>query len=158
MDPIGVPFPASIGSRSLVDRARAAGVAVDLRIHGDPSSVTGTSSRSAFRIVQESVTNVMKHAPGHDTSVVVTVRADVVDLIVEDHPSAVPDRFARRVGLGATGNGIIGMRERAAAVGGELSVGPTTDGGWRVVARLPISTGGSTDDAGSIDVADGAGS
>ncbi|PZE70246.1 sensor histidine kinase [Curtobacterium sp. MCPF17_018] len=152
------PVPGLDRVAELVDRARAAGVAVDLRIHGDPSSVTGTSSRSAFRIVQESVTNVMKHAPGHDTSVVVTVGADVVDLIVEDHPSAVPDRFARRDGLGATGNGIIGMRERAAAVGGELSVGPTTHGGWRVVARLPMSTGGSTDDAGSIDVADGAGS
>ncbi|MET3451374.1 sensor histidine kinase [Curtobacterium sp. 1544] len=123
----------------LVERARAAGVDVTLTLEGDSDGVHGVTDRNAFRIVQESVTNVMKHAPGHRAAVTISIGPDVVDLRVEDHPVE-----PQSVGtpstepLASTGNGIIGMRERANAVDGTLSAGPTTDGGWRVAARLPV--------------------
>ncbi|MGN6409323.1 MAG: sensor histidine kinase [Curtobacterium sp.] len=123
----------------LVERARAAGVDVTLAVDGDPSAVHGVTDRNAFRIVQESVTNVMKHAPGHRVDVVVSIGPDVVDLAVADHPSRASSAdVGSTEPLGPTGNGIIGMRERANAVGGTLAAGPTTDGGWRVAARLPV--------------------
>lgn len=123
----------------LVDRARAAGVDVTLTIDGDRSSLHGVTDRNAFRIVQESVTNVMKHAPDHRAEVAVSVGPEVVDLRIEDHPvEPRPSGATWSAPLAATGNGIIGMRERADAVDGTLTAGPTTDGGWRVAARLPV--------------------
>ncbi|MFJ3035485.1 sensor histidine kinase [Curtobacterium pusillum] len=123
----------------LVERARAAGVDVTLTLDGDRDGVHGVTDRNAFRIVQESVTNVMKHAPGHRATVAISIGPDIVDLLVEDHPvqpqsAGIPSTEP----LASTGNGIIGMRERANAVDGTLSAGPTTDGGWRVAARLPV--------------------
>jgi signal transduction histidine kinase len=132
----------------LVERARAAGIDVTLTLEGDRDGVHGVTDRNAFRIVQESVTNVMKHAPGHRAAVTISIGPDVVDLLVEDHPVE-----PQSVGtpstepLASTGNGIIGMRERANAVDGTLSAGPTTDGGWRVAARLPV-VGTEPEDAG----------
>ncbi|MGG7305937.1 sensor histidine kinase [Curtobacterium sp. AB451] len=123
----------------LVERARAAGVDVGLTIDGDRSTVHGITDRNAFRIVQESVTNVMKHAPGHRADVTISIGPDVVDLVVADRPSGPRSADVGSSGpLAPTGNGIIGMRERANAVDGTLSAGPTTDGGWRVAARLPV--------------------
>ncbi|WP_336698353.1 sensor histidine kinase [Curtobacterium sp. USHLN213] len=123
----------------LVERARAAGVDVTLAVDGDRSAVHGITDRNAFRIVQESVTNVMNHAPGHRADVSISIGPDVVDLVVADRPSQprVADVGSTEP-LAPTGNGIIGMRERANAVDGTLSAGPTTDGGWRVAARLPV--------------------
>jgi signal transduction histidine kinase len=123
----------------LVERARAAGVDVIATVVGDPTSVHGVTDRNAFRIVQESVTNVMKHAPGHHTEVTVTIGPDVVDLVVEDRPSGPRSAGESTAApLGPSGNGIIGMRERANAVDGTFTAGPTPDGGWRVAARLPV--------------------
>lgn len=123
----------------LVERARAAGVDVTLTLDGNRDGVHGVTDRNAFRIVQESVTNVMKHAPGHRATVAISIGPDVVDLLVEDHPAQPQSAgIPSTEPLASTGNGIIGMRERANAVDGTLSAGPTTDGGWRVVARLPV--------------------
>lgn len=132
------PTPGLDRLPALVERARAAGVDIDVAITGDPSTVGGVTDRSAFRIAQESVTNVMKHAPGHRVDVAVTIGPDVVELVVEDRPAHPDTEGSTPVLLGATGNGIIGMRERAVAVGGALQAGPTTSGGWRVAARLPV--------------------
>ncbi|ROS33372.1 sensor histidine kinase [Curtobacterium sp. PhB78] len=153
------PVPGLERVPDLVERARAAGVAIELCVDGDLGSVQGTTGRSAFRIVQESVTNVMKHATGHVARIEVTIGPDVLDLAVEDRPTpgapTSSDGTAVPAGIGTTGNGVIGMRERAAAVGGDLRVGPTTDGGWRVAARLPLGTDGSVDSAGgAVDPAD----
>ncbi|WIB78304.1 histidine kinase [Curtobacterium sp. MCPF17_002] len=135
------PTPGLDRVLALVERARAAGIDIRASIDGDPAAISGVTDRNAFRIVQESVTNVMKHAPGHRAEVSVTIGPEVVDLIVEDHPGG-PGRLAGSGDqhIGPTGNGIIGMRERANAVRGELRAGPTTDGGWRVAARLPVIT------------------
>jgi signal transduction histidine kinase len=130
----------------LVDRARAAGLEIRTDLDGDPAGLDGTTDRNAFRIVQESVTNVMKHAPDHATTITVHVGRDVVELRVEDRPVPGPTAAARpapagsSVLLGVTGNGLIGMRERATAVGGSFSAGPTPSGGWRVTAQLPAGT------------------
>ncbi|MGN8050949.1 sensor histidine kinase [Curtobacterium sp. 22159] len=125
----------------LVARARAAGVDVTATTTGDPSTVPGVTDRNAFRIVQESITNVMKHAADHRAVVTISVGPDVVDLVVEDHPSSPPAPGRTTTPpLAPSGNGLIGMRERAVAVGGTLTAGPTTDGGWRVAARLPVIT------------------
>ncbi len=133
----------------LVERARAAGLDVRVDVSGDPRAVDGAADRNAFRIVQESVTNVMKHAPRHRAEIALRIGPEVVDLVVEDRPvtNASVDGLPPDTGadtpaplslLGATGNGLIGMRERATAVGGSFSAGPTSAGGWRVTARLPV--------------------
>ncbi|MET3635565.1 histidine kinase [Curtobacterium oceanosedimentum] len=133
------PVPGLDRLEDLVVRARAAGVDVSADVDGDRALLDRTTDRTAFRIVQESVTNVMKHAPEHRTRIAVRVDPDVLELSVEDSPSPAHDASVERTSplLGPSGNGIIGMRERAAAVGGTLSAGPTPDGGWRVAARLP---------------------
>lgn len=134
---------------ALVDRARAAGVDVELHLDGPVDDVGGVVSRNAFRIVQESVTNVMKHAADHRATVVVRVGAEVVDIEVTDVPAASVARTAAprpddTHGGSGHGNGLVGMRERAAAVDGTLAVGPTPDGGWSVRARLPIGERAAT--------------
>ncbi|MFJ3028444.1 histidine kinase [Curtobacterium sp. NPDC087080] len=133
------PVPGLDRLEDLVVRARAAGVDVTADVDGDRTLLDRTTDRTAFRIVQESVTNVMKHAPEHRARIAVRVAADVLELSVEDSPSPAHDTSVDRTSplLGPSGNGLIGMRERAAAVGGTLSAGPTSDGGWRVAARLP---------------------
>lgn len=139
------PTPGLARVSDLVERARAAGLDVTAEVHGDPSAIDGVVDRSAFRIAQESITNVMKHAPDHRATLTLDIGNDVVDLVVVDEPTASSDSASRAAGapsalFGESGNGIIGMRERAAAVGGELRAGPRPDGGWTVVARLPSGT------------------
>ncbi|SDQ32944.1 Signal transduction histidine kinase [Curtobacterium sp. UNCCL20] len=141
------PTPGLDRLHALVERARAAGVDIDVTITGNPAAVGGVTDRNAFRIIQESVTNVMKHAPGHRADVAVTIGPDVVDLVVEDRPARHDNEASTPVVLGPTGNGIIGMRERAVAVGGTLQAGPTTSGGWRVAARLPVIAADADADA-----------
>jgi signal transduction histidine kinase len=153
------PVPGLSRLPELVERARAAGLDVELRMSGPVERLGGLVDRNAFRIAQESVTNVMKHAPLHRAVVEVLVGDDLVEITVTDAPaephplrrvsgdrrvdhlepttSAHSTTDAPAPGIGDTGNGIIGMRERAAAVGGELRAGPRPDGSWRVAARLP---------------------
>lgn len=135
------PVPGLDRLADLVERARAAGVDISAAVDGDPALVDRTTDRTAFRIVQESVTNVMKHAPEHRVRIAVRLGPEIVDLSVEDSPAPDPDLTDSRVAplLGPSGNGIIGMRERASAVGGTLTAGPTAGGGWRVSARLPTT-------------------
>ncbi|MFJ3385142.1 MULTISPECIES: sensor histidine kinase [unclassified Curtobacterium] len=138
------PTPGLDRVPDLVARAGDAGVDVRLVQHGDLGAVGGVVDRNAFRIVQESVTNVMKHAAGHSAVVVVDVGVDLLEISVTDVPPAADgpasDSLPRRpeAAPGVHGNGITGMRERAAAVGGTLDAGSTADGGWRVTARLPL--------------------
>ncbi len=135
------PTPGLDRVPDLVERARAAGIDIGLDVRGDLGSVGGIVDRNAFRIVQESVTNVMKHVPEHTARVLVDVGAEVVEVSVSDVPATSEPHLGARAtsgGIGDSGNGIIGMRERATAVGGTLRAGPTPDGGWTVLARLPV--------------------
>ena len=121
----------------LVDEVRAAGLPVTLRIDGTPPPIDRGVGLSAYRIVQESLTNALKHAAGARAEVVVRYGPRSVDLQITDEGGAARPDLADRGG--ASGRGLVGMRERVALYGGTLEAGPTSTG-FRVVARLPIGT------------------
>lgn len=113
----------------LVTQTRSAGLAVE--VTGEPPPLPAAADAAAYRIVQESLTNAMRHAGAARVHIDVRETGDdVVITIVDDGagPSADPS---------SSGNGLRGMAERAAAVGGRVTAGPGPDGGFRVEARLP---------------------
>jgi signal transduction histidine kinase len=118
----------------LVDGARQAGLPVELDVTGDPRDLPAPVGRAAYRIIQEALTNVRRHAGPEATASVrlgyhdseFTVRVD------DDGPGSSSN------GAGGTGVGLRGMRERVAALGGSLETGPADGGGFRVHARLPL--------------------
>ena len=114
----------------LLERVRAAGLDVQLRVEGDVRALSETAEMSAYRVVQESVTNVMRHAAAGTVEVVVAYGAETLTLTVEDDGRGGSD--AR------TGSGIEGMRERVALVGGSLTAGAINGHGWTVSATLPL--------------------
>jgi signal transduction histidine kinase len=115
----------------LVAGAEATGLPVNTRVEGTPRPLPAGTDLAAFRIVQESLTNVTRHAGPASATVLVRYGAD--DLTVQ-----VDDDGKGPAANGAGGNGIRGMRERVAALGGELTAGPRPGGGFRVLARLPL--------------------
>lgn len=131
------PTPGIDRLPALAERTRAAGVAVELHYEGEPRGLVANIESAAYRIVQESLTNAVRHA----SATKVTVRLDHdgpgLRLEIEDDGAGAPDGFV-------LGNGILGMRERAAALGGELQAAPGDGGGFRVRARLPGSEIGET--------------
>ncbi|MHB1710749.1 MAG: sensor histidine kinase [Acidimicrobiales bacterium] len=124
---------------ALVSGARAAGLDVRLEIDGAPNGLPPTTSLAIYRIVQESLTNVVKHAPGATTHIHLTYGASDFEVMVtnsaampaDPSPSRNPRAIHRQVG-----HGLIGMRERVALAHGHLEIGPCA-GGWQVRARLP---------------------
>jgi signal transduction histidine kinase len=87
-----------------------------------------------YRVVQESLTNALKHAPGAAVEILVTGSANEVEIEVRNGPATAPASGLERSG---GGRGLAGMRERVASCGGTIWLGPAQDGGWRVLARLP---------------------
>jgi signal transduction histidine kinase len=116
----------------LVERARAAGVGADIEVEVDNAAVSSTVGGAAFRIVQEALTNVLRHADASSASVRVRARSDALDIEVTD------DGQGDRVGV-TPGHGLRGMAERAAALGGRVDAGPHDEGGWRVHVVLPLN-------------------
>jgi signal transduction histidine kinase len=118
----------------LVRRASSAGLSVTCQLIGDWDQVAPGVSDSAYRIVQESLTNALKHAPGAAIRIVLNATGDRLKIDVRNAPPPqVPDGVARFGG----GHGLAGIQQRVAAVNGRLEAGPTADGGWRVAATLP---------------------
>jgi signal transduction histidine kinase len=117
----------------LLDRTRNAGLDVDMTVSLEGGSVPSAVGQAGFRIVQESLTNILRHA--HATRATVNVRSagDRLELTVDDNGSGVTPPSSE------AGHGLQGMRERALALGGELRAGPNPSGGWRVHATLPTS-------------------
>ncbi|HVK36777.1 MAG TPA: histidine kinase [Microlunatus sp.] len=115
----------------VVRRATAGGNRVDLTIHGDPDVLDPERAAVAHRVVQESLTNALRHAPGADVALTLDCRR-AVTLTVENGPAAAE----AAAGVGS-GQGLLGIAERAAAVGGTARWGPTASGGWRLVVVLP---------------------
>ena len=114
---------------------RSAGVDVELDLDPDTAAVPAAVAATGYRIVQEALTNVVRHAHGSRARVTVAREADHVVIDVTD------DGGSDAVGAGApegSGHGVPGMRERALAVGGTLEAGPRDGGGWRVRATLPV--------------------
>jgi signal transduction histidine kinase len=126
------PTPGLDQLESLTTDMADSGLPVKLLVSGERARLPGAVDLAAYRIVQESLTNTLRHA-GHATATVrVTYEADMLDLEITDD-----GRGHDPHGNGQGGHGITGMRERAAAVGGTLEAGPGEDGGFRVHARLP---------------------
>jgi signal transduction histidine kinase len=124
---------------SLVDRVRAQGVSVVLSADG-LGEVPDAAALAGYRVVQEALTNAVKHAPGSRVTVEVNAADGVLAVVVEDNAQR-----PAPAGEEAGGRGLVGMRERVAAFGGELSAGPATDHpGWRVRATIPYRTEGAS--------------
>lgn len=130
------PTPTIEDLDELLQRARAAGLTVTTRVLGTTYKLPSVIDVAAARIIQESLTNVARHAPGADAQVTVRYTSETVDITVDNTR---PTGTQSRSGTGG-GNGIIGMRERAHALGGALTAGPRPSGGFRVAARLPART------------------
>ncbi|MEU6430204.1 histidine kinase [Microbispora sp. NPDC046973] len=114
----------------LVDRAEAAGLPVRTLTIGTRREVPAEVDRAAYRIVQEAFTNVLRHAGAASITVTIEYAAEMIKLSVEDDGEP-------RTGAAENGMGLIGMRERAVALGGSLTAGPRSGGGFAVRAELP---------------------
>ncbi|MEU2181553.1 sensor histidine kinase [Streptomyces thermolilacinus] len=122
------------GLEELVEQSRAAGTAVELLVRGEARAYAPEVEQTAYRVVQEALTNVHKHAAGAKVVVRLAHREGEVAMQVENGPS---DAAATDADLPSGGNGLVGMRERVTALGGVFVSGPTEEGGFRVSAVLP---------------------
>jgi signal transduction histidine kinase len=116
----------------LVRRVRDLGIPVSVRVEGDRRPVPASVDLTAYRILQEALTNVVKHSGATSATVLLRYRPDALDVEVADDGQGVPG------GVPAAGKGLVGMRERARLVSGELRTGPGAQGGFRVAASLPL--------------------
>jgi signal transduction histidine kinase len=128
--PVGGPDLSLI--EEVVTRAARSGLDVSCRFEGDRDGVTAPTAHVAFRVVQESLTNALRYAPGTAVRVVVSGARRALTVSVENDRSTTepPD-------LSGTGRGLTGLRERVQQLGGQLFAGPTSCGGWLVRATLP---------------------
>ncbi|GAA2310104.1 hypothetical protein GCM10010149_70510 [Nonomuraea roseoviolacea subsp. roseoviolacea] len=164
LDAMLQPAPGIAELGPLAERMRAAGLAARVRVTGDTEAVPAAAQLTIYRLVQEALTNTLRHAPGAGADVRVDVSARRAEVEVTDVPGLVApgatgprdtspgdtgprDKGSRdtrprgsgpRSGLRGEGRGIAGMRERVAAYGGTLDTGPVAGGGWRVLAVLDL--------------------
>ncbi|CAL9513854.1 sensor histidine kinase [Streptomyces sp. enrichment culture] len=120
----------------LVAQSAAAGMVVDLSVVGESRSYEPRVESTAYRVVQEALTNVHKHAAGAKTYVRLAHRVSEIAMQVENEP---PPEAASSARLPSGGNGLVGMKERVSALGGVFVSGPTDAGGFRVSAVIPAS-------------------
>jgi signal transduction histidine kinase len=132
------PAPGLTDLAELVRQVQEAGLKVWISVDGQRGAVPPGVDLSAYRIVQEALTNVIKHSGSSSANVVIGYRPDSVTVEITDPGAKAP---AARVPVQRTGSGhgIIGMRERVAVFGGEFAAGPDPDGGFRVRASFPIA-------------------
>ncbi|NUR65053.1 MAG: sensor histidine kinase [Streptomyces sp.] len=120
----------------LIGQSAAAGMVVDLTVDGEVRSYAGEVEQTAYRVVQEALTNVHKHAAGAKTHVRLAHRGSEIAMQVENEP---PPEVGVSARLPSGGNGLVGMKERVVALGGVFVSGPTDAGGFRVSAVIPAS-------------------
>lgn len=130
-DPDGTPGLSDL--RSLVARARAAGVDAELVVDGEPVPISGGLALALFRVAQEAVTNVIRHSAARHVVLRLRYEPQQIQLEVRDDGCSVTDAPG-----GTSGNGLTGMRERARIYGGELSAGPSPGHGFVVTATFPL--------------------
>ena len=122
----------------LVTRAQASGLSITCGLSGDLGGLTEASAETAYRLVQEALTNALKHAPGAPIHVTLSGQGDQVQVqIVNDPPRAGSSGLERTGG----GHGLAGMRERISHCGGTLTASTTPAGGWNVTAAFPCGSG-----------------
>jgi signal transduction histidine kinase len=131
-----VPQPGVDRLEGLVAAVQGAGLIVDVRVEGDQRPLPPAVELSAYRILQEALSNALRHAPGAPAAVEVRYEPECLRLRVRNDRPRVP---GTNPVPGAAGHGIVGMRERVAMLGGTLSAGPTSDGGYLVEAVLPLA-------------------
>jgi signal transduction histidine kinase len=131
---LAAPVPSASEIPTLVDETRAGGLSVELRVRGDLSRVPEGVGVALYRIAQEALANAARHAPRARTTLELELEHGEVRLVAQT--ASAPASFAV-TDPGRTRYGLVGMRERATALGGELEAGPTSDG-WRVRARIPL--------------------
>ncbi|MFM9371641.1 sensor histidine kinase [Streptomyces sp. Da 82-17] len=119
----------------LLGQSRSAGMAVVLSVEGEPAGYPAEVEQTAYRVIQEGLTNVHKHASGAKTYVRLAHRGAEVAMQVENEPP--PEGVRDEARLPSGGNGLVGMKERVGALGGVFVSGPTDAGGFRVSAVIP---------------------
>jgi signal transduction histidine kinase len=132
-----VPLPTLADLPDLVQNFRHAGLAGDLRVTGEAGQIAAASSLGLYRIAQEALANVAKHAPGAQVDVELVVDDGVARLRIADTGAAEAAELSPAAG--GSGLGIQGMRERAASIGGTLQVGPL-EHGWLIECTLPAGS------------------
>lgn len=144
------PYPGLDQLDELTAKARDAGLDVTLEAASPATPIPGAVDTAAYRIVQESITNVLRHTGPTRVTVALTPGLDALEIRVTDEggPGSAPGFADRPSGPGrgtpgGNGRGIQGMRERCRLLGGELRAEPTPGGGFEVTARLPLAPGGS---------------
>jgi signal transduction histidine kinase len=129
--PALAPQPSLEHLDSLVAQVREAGLPVELKIVGDPAKLPAGVDLTAYRLVQEALTNSLKHAQANHAEVVVRYGNEEVEVsVIDDGVGGLPAEL--------TGQGLVGMRERVTVYGGELRAGPRRGGGYEMRARLPV--------------------
>jgi signal transduction histidine kinase len=130
--PALAPQPSLEHIEQLVAHTRETGLPVELRIEGTPVELPAGIDTTAYRIVQEALTNAVKHARASKAEVVVRYENGTVEVTVSDDGRGGGDG-------GGSGHGLVGMRERVSVYGGELEAGPQASGGFRLRATLPVT-------------------
>jgi signal transduction histidine kinase len=128
----GAPTPTLRAAEDLVDGLRRAGLTVELHLCGDLSDLPPGPDLSGYRILQEALTNALKHAPTSKVDATITCNPQALQIAV------VNDGHDAATGAADTGHGLLGMRERAALYGGDLHAGPRPGGGFEVHVRIPL--------------------
>jgi signal transduction histidine kinase len=131
--PALAPQPSLEHLERLVEQTRDAGLPVDLRVEGEAVELPAGVDLTAYRLVQEGLTNALKHAQATRAEVVVSYGDGQIEVVVSDDGHGVGN------GDGG-GHGLVGMRERVSVYGGELDAGPEAGGGYRLRARLPVTS------------------
>ena len=127
------PQPGLAELDALAERVRSAGLPVEVVVEGRPRTLAAGLDLAAYRIVQEALTNVLKHAREAQAGVTVRYTDTALELEVVDNGSG-------NGAGGGTGNGLVGMQERVAMYGGQLEMGRRHEGGWVLRARLPVGS------------------
>ncbi|MER5178981.1 sensor histidine kinase [Streptomyces sp. NPDC002896] len=134
-----VPQPDVEQIDELIEQVRTAGLPVDFKVEGTPRPLPSGVELTAYRIVQEALTNTRKHGgPNAGASVRLVYFDDGLGLLVEDDGKGAPHELCEEGGADGKGHGLIGMRERIGMVGGTLDAGPRPGGGFRISALLPL--------------------
>jgi signal transduction histidine kinase len=134
-EPAGLaPQPGLGALAALIEESRRAGLPTELAVDGEARPLPAGVELSAYRVAQEALTNVRKHAPGARTSVVVRYGPDDLELCVRNAAAATNGAEP----ASGTSHGLVGMRERVALYGGSLEARPEPGGGFLVRARLPV--------------------
>ncbi|MER0244473.1 sensor histidine kinase [Streptomyces sp. HSW2009] len=137
-----VPQPGVEQLTELIEQVRGAGLPVDFKVEGDPRPLDSGVELTAYRIVQEALTNTRKHGGQNAGATVRLVYAgSELDLLIEDDGRGAGRELYEAGGADGLGHGLIGMRERVGMVGGSLDAGPRSGGGFRVSAVLPLKPG-----------------